>query len=498
MVTHTDDLYVAIDLGSATLRGMVGYKTNGKVFPIAIAEVPSGNAIRKGSVCNLEDLHYKLESLINELTNQLPNDQMQIRRVYIGFGGQSLMSRTFSIRHRMENPDGEMISQNHIDMIYDRIKECHYNAQEVLDISRPYYIVDGRVEKVVKGMLCHEFSVHFNIITTRSSNVSFIRLVIEERLGLELVGILPAPCCEADVLLFPDARNLGVALVNFGAGTTSVAIYKGDILKTLRVIPFGSKNINNDLMTLSLTYPDAEKIKLETAQPFTDAYDDQELLLPSADGLSERSFKLRDINSLATGRLIEITANVIRVIQDFETTGNRLGAGVILTGQGALMRNYLQYFQRERQFVTLARELNSEKVCKDETSMASDIDYAGCMGLIYNAQTNCVESTPYATSTPRTEPVAETKTTTNVAPDPVETTSVQIEHDEEETVDPKPQQASLFDETPTATPRREKETKTSYTADPSPRTKPKRTKGNKTPWWKKLEGWLNSDEDDEN
>jgi cell division protein ftsA len=387
-MSYTEDLYAAIDLGSATIRGMVGSKKDGKVLPLAIAEVPTSNAIRKGVVNNMEELHNKLKVLIDRLNEQLPNVNMEIKKVYVGFGGKSLMSRSYKINHKMDNPDGEEISDYHLDLINERLKNYRLNAHEVLDVSDPYCLVDGRVERNLKGLLCSEFSIHFNLITTRSSNVNFIRMAIEDRLGLELEAILPSPCCEADVLLYPDAKTLGVALVNIGAGTSSVSIYKNDTLKCLRVIPFGSKNITNDLMSLHITYPEAEKIKLEEAYPFTDVYDDKVISLNTADGNRQREIKMRDVNSLVTARMKEITANVLRVIRDFEA-GARLGSGIVLAGQGALMRGFINYLQSESKFVSLAREFN-DKVYKDEVPLSSDVDYAACMGLIYRAESNCV------------------------------------------------------------------------------------------------------------
>ena len=116
-MSYNEDLYTAIDLGSATIRGMVGTKKDGKVLPIAIAEVPTSNAIRKGVVNNMEELHNKLKVLIDRLNEQLPDQHSEIKKVYVGFGGKSLMSRSYKINHKMDNPDGEEISDYHINLI---------------------------------------------------------------------------------------------------------------------------------------------------------------------------------------------------------------------------------------------------------------------------------------------------------------------------------------------------------------------------------------------
>ena len=448
-MSYNEDLYTAIDLGSATIRGMVGTKKDGKVLPIAIAEVPTSNAIRKGVVNNMEELHNKLKVLIDRLNEQLPDKHTEIKKVYVGFGGKSLMSRSYKINHKMDNPDGEEISDYHINLINERVKNYRLNAHEVLDVSDPYCLVDGRVERNIKGLLCTEFSIHFNLITTRSSNVNFIRMAIEDRLGLELEAILPSPCCEADVLLYPDAKTLGVALVNIGSGTSSVAIYKNDTLKCLRVIPFGSKNITNDLMSLHITYPEAEKIKLENATPFTDAYDDETLTLSSPDGTRDRELKMRDVNSLVTARMKEITANVLRVIHDFEA-GARLGSGIVLAGQGALMTGFVNYLQGESKFVSLAREFN-DKVYKGDTPLSGDVDYAGCAGLIYRAEVNCIGSF----DAPQSTPIASSKVATPAPQATVQASQPVEAHEEDhstatpqETIEEQPQQqpqTSLFD-----------------------------------------------------
>ena len=414
-MSYNEDLYTAIDLGSATIRGMVGTKKDGKVLPIAIAEVPTSNAIRKGVVNNMEELHNKLKVLIDRLNEQLPDKHTEIKKVYVGFGGKSLMSRSYKINHKMDNPDGEEISDYHINLINERVKNYRLNAHEVLDVSDPYCLVDGRVERNIKGLLCTEFSIHFNLITTRSST--------------------------------PFLNNIFiiVALVNIGAGTSSVAIYKNDTLKCLRVIPFGSKNITNDLMSLHITYPEAEKIKLENATPFTDAYDDETLTLSSPDGTRDRELKMRDVNSLVTARMKEITANVLRVIHDFEA-GARLGSGIVLAGQGALMTGFVNYLQGESKFVSLAREFN-DKVYKGDTPLSGDVDYAGCAGLIYRAEVNCIGSidAPQSTTAPSSKVATPAPQATVQASQPEETP--EEDHSTETTEEHSQQQSqtSLFD-----------------------------------------------------
>lgn len=176
-------------------------------------------------------------------------------------------------------------------------------------------------------------------------------------------------------------------------------------------------------MSLHITYPEAERIKLESAQPFTDAYDDEILSLSTPDGSRQREIKMRDINSLVTARMKEITANVLRVIRDFEA-GARLGSGIVLAGQGSLMRGFINYLQSESKFVSLAREFN-DKVDKESTHLSSDIDYAGCAGLIYRAEVNCVEpfEMPVRT-TPTSAPVGTAKSPTEHHTKPAPETTV--------------------------------------------------------------------------
>lgn len=98
-MSYNEDLYTAIDLGSATIRGMVGTKKDGKVLPIAIAEVPTSNAIRKGVVNNMEELHNKLKVLIDRLNEQLPDQHSEIRKAKTKIETTMTMSRKF-VPHR--------------------------------------------------------------------------------------------------------------------------------------------------------------------------------------------------------------------------------------------------------------------------------------------------------------------------------------------------------------------------------------------------------------
>jgi len=141
----------------------------------------------------------------------------------------------------------------------------------------------------------------------------------------------------ADAILSPQYKELGCALVDFGAGVTSVSVYKGGDLKHLCVIPFGGRLITRDLTSLQLTEADAEILKKERGSAILQNEDENEHVTIEMEG-SEREIKMSDLNAIIEARTKEIVENIYaRICEVIEL--RQLGAGIVLAGCAAELRN---------------------------------------------------------------------------------------------------------------------------------------------------------------
>lgn len=384
-----DKIYAVIDFGSYEIRGMVASKMEkGRVSPIAYAVEKTGNAIRNGRIYNLDETTLKLSSILKQLNDGLP-DNIEISQLYVGVGAMSMSSQSVSITHRMEKSEGEEISQEHLLSIESRLQDFRCDGYEVLTIPTPDYVVDGKQENHPKSILCKEITAHYRPIVVRSSLLRSLRTLIEDRLHLSVAGVLVNPIAEAEVTLSEDEKTLGVAYVNVGAGCTSVSIFKNNLLKLLRVIPLGGNNVSKDLCSLRLVYQEAEEIKKSYASVSTDIDPGEMVEVRSVDGFSERSISLLEMNRISQARMQEITANIMRIVTEFDTS-SRLGAGMVVSGGALALDGYSRDIQKEFSFVRIG-SVRSDKV-DGNNAWAYQDSLRTCIGLVSLATEDCTRT----------------------------------------------------------------------------------------------------------
>ncbi len=383
---NQDPIYAVIDLGSSEIRGMIAYKLDkDRVSPIAYSSVSAENAIRYGCIYNLNKASEKIATIVKELNEALP-DNYEIKKLYIGVGGQSLHSHPHRIGLSMDSPEGEEITQEHLDRIEQELQTLHVEGKELLHVARPQYLVNGKIEKYPKGIHCRSFEACYQLIMARNTVLRNIKTVVEERLGLELAQVLVSPICEAEVTLIDEEKTLGIAYVNIGASCTSVVIYKRDLLMHLRVLPMGGKNITQDLTALRILPAEAEELKIHHAVLKNPSEKNITITLPSADGLSERTVSSTDIYCYVYARMKEITANYLSIIDRFNET-NSLGRGIVISGGGAQLNQYKEQMHENRQYVRFA-EVRPDKV--EYNAVCSNPSLRTCIGLAYAATKTCI------------------------------------------------------------------------------------------------------------
>jgi cell division protein FtsA len=142
----------------------------------------------------------------------------------------------------------------------------------------------------------------------------------------------------AEAVLTPEEREIGVALVDLGGGTTDVAIFSNNSIKYTSVLALGGSNLTNDI-AFGLRTPmlAAEKIKIKYGCALTDIVQKDEIIeVPSVGGRDPRRVSRRVLAEICEPRVEEILA---LVEQDLAQSGCRsmVGAGMVLTGGTALL-----------------------------------------------------------------------------------------------------------------------------------------------------------------
>ncbi len=378
------DFVAVIDLGTAHIVGMVGTKNpNSGALTIIAQEVENaGTGIRRGTVFNIEETATTIKRLVKKLEAQLNGGR--IAKVYVGIGGQSIHSINHSVIK--EVAEEGVVTEEIKDILLEECRAYQPKGLDVLDIVSPTYYVDNKLESNPVGIPFTKIEARFKLIVGRPSLRRHIENSIAERAQIKVAGVLISPLALADVVLSEDEKQLGCALINFGAGVTSLTVYKGGNLVNLCVIPFGGHLITRDLTSLSLIESEAERIKITYSSAIVDKDDDSTIQVNSIDGVGVRELRMMDVNYVVESRINEILENVFAQLEAGDTLKS-LGAGVVITGGASNLRNLVESMQKRLKMEV--RYASMRKGILDKSPLALDPSYAVAIGLLMQGDENC-------------------------------------------------------------------------------------------------------------
>ena len=377
-MANTDkDFIVAIELGSSRISGIAGKKKDGAMHILAYAEEKTAGCIKRGVVYNIEKTYQIINSIIAKLEAVL---KTQITRAYVGLGGQSVRSYKCIIKRNMLTQS--YITNEAIDSIRQESYEIPFGDYEVLENFPQEFIVDSSSIADPVGVMGTNIEGEFLDVIANQSLRSNIDTVFANT-DVDIVEELISPLQLANNVLTDAEKRSGCALVDLGADTTTLVVYKNNIVRYLVTIPLGSNNINKDLSTLQIDDSETEDLKLKYGDACQDAdvSDDNELqYYTTSDG---RQMDISLIKNVIEARVGEIIANVSSQIIN-SNYSDMLLAGIVLTGGGCRMKNITKAFVNATKIdkVRMANKVNQTVV---KTSNASGI-------TLDNSQTNTIVS----------------------------------------------------------------------------------------------------------
>ena len=383
------DFIAAIDLGTSRIVGMVGKKNEYGVLSIIAYEVEtSASCIRRGCVYNVEETANKIKRLILKLENKL--NGTKIAKVYVGIGGQSLRSVDHTVP-KILGTDG-VVTDEIIKSLHAECLSYHPDMQDVLAAVSPVYYLDDKPEANPVGIPCTRIEARYKLIVGRPSLKRHVINSISERAQIKIAGIIVSPLALGDAVLSDDERDLGSALIGFGAGVTTLTVYKGGNLVHLSVIPMGSNLITRDITTLHLLESEAERVKQTYGSAMMDQENDQSIQVSLADGLGMREIKLSDLNNVIEARMGEILENVYARLESIGLEGN-LGAGIVITGGGAALKSLPEVI-RKRMKMEVRYSATRRGIVASGDLEAGNPSYAVAVGLLMHGTENCAGYVP--------------------------------------------------------------------------------------------------------
>lgn len=337
MAKEYKDIVVGLDIGTAKIMVVVAELMPGGELKLAGLGVAPSNGLKRGVVVNIEATVASIQQALKEA--ELMAD-CRIARVYTGITGSHI--RGFNSSGVVAIKDRE-VSPADVARVIETAKAINIPTDQRLLLAEPQeFIIDGQEVKEPIGMSGIRLEAKVHIVTGAQGAAENI-LKCVRRCGLEVEQLMLNPLAAAQAVLTEDEKELGVALVDIGAGTTDVAIFAGGAIRHTAVIPIAGDLITNDVaMALHTPTRDAEDIKVESGcakQLLVEA--EQQIEVP---GLGDRGPRLLSRQALAAviePRVEEIFALVQEVIRN-SGYEELISSGIVLTGGSALMPGMIE------------------------------------------------------------------------------------------------------------------------------------------------------------
>lgn len=326
------NITVGIDVGSTKVITCVGKFEDGVTDIIGIGK--SANCgIRKGTIVDIEETVSAITASLAEAERM---SGMAVQSAIIGINGPHISCEESKGVIAVTRVDGEITAEDTERAIEAAKAIPNKPNREVLHVIPRNFIIDGTEElKDPLGMTGIRLEVNANIISASTNALKSLAKSIEQS-GIKPNEIIFSPIATAKVLLSRRQMDIGVILIDFGASTTSYAVYEEGDLINCGVIPIGSSHITNDIaigLRTSIEVADIIKLKYGYALP-DKVSEKEEIDLNKLDKNEEGIASVKYVSEIIEARINEILLMIKNDLTKIDRDGT-LPAGIIMTGGGA-------------------------------------------------------------------------------------------------------------------------------------------------------------------
>lgn len=329
------DLVVGLDIGTSKIMVLVAEITaDGHLIPVGTGLAPS-SGLKRGGVVNIDAT---VESIQQALQEAELASECRISRVLTGITGSHIRGLNSSGMVAIKDRE---VSAADVSRVIETAKAINTD-QRLLLVEPQEFVIDGQDVKEPIGMSGKRLEVKVHIVTgAHSAAENIIKCV--RRCGLEVDQLMLNPLASSLSILSDDEKELGVALVDIGAGTTDIAIFSGGAIRHTAVIPIAGDLITSDIaMALRTPTKDAEDIKIRygcAKQMLADPT--VHIDVPGLGDRGPRVLGQQALSGVIEPRVEEIFELVQQVIRD-SGYDEVLSSGVVLTGGSSVMPGMLE------------------------------------------------------------------------------------------------------------------------------------------------------------
>lgn len=332
---------VGLDIGTQNIRVVQAKVDEAGSLSIIGASQGLAAGMRKGVIVDIEEAVSSISHVLERVERMTG---IPVTHANVSVGGNHIACIESKGVIAVSRADGE-ISENDIVRVIDASQAISIPPnREVIHVIPKTFTLDGQTGiKDPLGMTGIRLEVETVIIHGAMPFLKNLTKAVMQA-GVDIDQLVLAPLAASQAVLNKRQKELGVALIDLGAGTTSVAIYEENNLLHTAVVPVGSMHITNDIaIGLRCTIDTAEKVKLQFGAATSAGIDKHiSVDLSQLDPEEHESISRADVVEIIEARLEELFEYVIKELKHINRDG-KLPAGVVLTGGGSSLPGILEF-----------------------------------------------------------------------------------------------------------------------------------------------------------
>jgi cell division protein FtsA len=402
-----ENIIAGLDVGSTEIRLVIGqHDREDKLQIIGAVSVPS-QGINKGVVKSIEDVTSSISECLEKAERLVG---VPVENVWVSINSPFVRCEKSRGVVAISRSDGE-ISQDDIERALEAARALSVPPNyEIIHVVPVKFIVDNQEDiKDPIGMTGVRLEVVTLIIQGLSSQIKNLTKAIF-RTGLDIDDLVLSPLAAAEAVIGSRQKEIGSALVNIGAATTSLAVFEeGELLHTA-VIPIGSDHITSDI-AIGLRCPIslADKIKINFGSANPDKFDDEQQLdirkVVEEDGAQDEVSEIsaKYLAEIIEARVEEIFEKVDQELKKIERSG-MLPGGIFLVGGGTKLTDIVDIAKKHLRLpASLGKNTNISTII----DKANDTEFLNALGLVaWGDQTKDNSSKGFSIKMPKGESVA--------------------------------------------------------------------------------------------
>jgi len=337
---NPERIIAGLDIGSAKTTAVIGQAaigTDGKgtrVLRILGVGQARTTGLRRGIVSDIEETTRSIKKAVEDAERM---SGTKIDTIFAGIAGEHVRAM---ISKGIVAVNGDEISKADVDRANEvaRAQPVPQDRELLHAIPQEYSVDKNQGIRDPIGMIGTRLETEMYLVTIGASPAMNLRKSVE-RAGYQVQELVLEPLASALAVLTEDEKELGVALVEMGAGTTDIAVFHEGKIRHLGTVNYGGNNVTSDIVQgMGVTQSDAERLKERYGCAYEPLVDPSDVIqLPSTVAQGERHIQRQVLAHIIHQRMDEIFNLVLNEIQR-AGFAQRLNGGVVITGGAAAMQ----------------------------------------------------------------------------------------------------------------------------------------------------------------